>query len=140
MTEVSGRRVAEFISSLERALNGHDAVAYNRFFAKDVSWGNPNGGLVSELASLHSVHKSFLEGPLRTSRFRLVLERAELIGSECAFAHCRLTRTNADGTVIESDERCLYVLELIEGQWWLRAGHNTRIQSVQARPEGPPAG
>ncbi|CAM9190919.1 YybH family protein [Acinetobacter bereziniae] len=124
-------QIEHFISELEAALNAHDAVEYNRHFDKDISWGNPNGGMLRGLESLHAVHKSFLQGSLHQSRFRYVIERAERLSSDIAYVHVRLTRTNADGTLIESDERCLYVLARRQGVWWLCAGHNTRIQTRQ---------
>ena len=60
MNEVDRREVEQFIVSLESALNTHDAVAYNRYFSEGISWGNPNGGLLSSLEPLHAVHKAFL--------------------------------------------------------------------------------
>ncbi len=121
------KEIAKFIASLETALNAHDALAYNRPFDEDVSWGNPNGGLLRGWTALHAVHQAFLDGPLHQSRFRYVIERAEMVSSDAAYVHVRLTRTSADGSVIESDERCLYVLSRRDGAWWLCAGHNTRI-------------
>ena len=125
------KQIEQFISSLESALNAHDAAAYNRYFAEDISWGNPNGGVLKGLKPLHAVHKSFLEGPLRSSRFKYTLERAELLGADTAYAHGRLTRTSSDGSVVESDERCLYVFVRKQDSWWLCAGHNTRVQPGQ---------
>ena len=124
-------QIEQFVAYLEAALNSHDAVEYNRHFDEDVSWGNPNGGMVRGLESLHAVHKSFLAGPLHQSRFRYAIERAEMLSSDTAYVHVRLTRTNSDGTFIESDERCLYVLARRQGAWRLCAGHNTRIQTNQ---------
>ena len=127
----STEEIEEFISSLEAALNAHDAVKYNQCFADNISWGNPNGGLLSSLGPLHAAHKTFLEGPLRDSTFSYTVERVELIASDAAYAHVRLTRTNSEG-VVESDERCLYVFARRRGDWSLCAGHNTRIQPGQS--------
>jgi uncharacterized protein (TIGR02246 family) len=123
--------IEQFVAMLESALNAHNADEYNRYFADDISWGNPNGGLLRGLEALHAVHKSFLEGPLRNSKFNYTVERAERLGSDVAYAHVRLTRTASDGAVVESDERCLYVFVRREGTWWLCAGHNTRVQPGQ---------
>ncbi|MDZ4299009.1 MAG: SgcJ/EcaC family oxidoreductase [Moraxellaceae bacterium] len=124
-------QIEQFIAVLEAALNAHDAVEYNRHFDEDISWGNPNGGLLRGLQALHSVHKSFLDGPLHESKFRYTMERAQKISSDAAYVHVRLTRTNSGGTVVESDERCLYVITREQGSWRLCAGHNTRIQPGQ---------
>lgn len=131
MSMPDAKQIEQFISSLESALNAHDAAAYNRYFTEDISWGNPNGGLIRGLKALHAIHKSFLEGPLRNSRFKYTLERAELLGADTAYAHVRLTRTTSDGSVVESDERCLYVFVRKQEDWWLSAGHNTRVQPGQ---------
>lgn len=128
------QQIEQFISGLEKALNLHDATEYNRNFDNDISWGNPNGGLVRGWGELHAVHKSFLDGPLHQSKFRYAIERAEILSSGTAYVHARLTRTNSEGTLIESDERCLYVLSKRQGAWWLCAGHNTRIQT-SVKPE-----
>lgn len=131
MNETHVEPIKHFIAALEGALNAHDAEEYNRYFTEDISWGNPNGGVLKGLKSLHSVHKSFLEGPLRSSKFSYNVERAERLTSDTAYAHVRLTRTTSDGATVESDERCLYVFVRKQGAWWLCAGHNTRVQPIQ---------
>lgn len=131
MSETDLEQIEQFITGLETALNAHDAGQYNRRFAEDISWGNPNGGLLRGLESLHTVHKEFLEGPLCNSKFSYTVERVERIASDAAYAHVRLTRTTSDAAVVESDERCLYVFVRKQGTWWLCAGHNTRIQPGQ---------
>lgn len=122
-------QIEQFIAELEAALNAHDAQQYNRHFDADISWGNPDGGLVTGLESLHTIHHSFLAGPLFASRFRYAIERLQKLSADTAYVHVRLTRSNAHGTWLESDERCLYVLARQQGAWKLCAGHNTRIQS-----------
>lgn len=131
MSVTDTKPLEQFISELERSLNAHDAVEYNRYFTHDVSWGNPNGGIVRGLDALHPVHKGFLEGPLRNSKFKYIIERMELVTPDAAYAHVRLTRTSPDGTEVESDERCLYVFVRKQDSWWLCAGHNTRVQPGQ---------
>ena len=126
------QEIAAFIARLEAALNAHDADAYNRDFAADISWGTPNGEVLHEFATLHAVHKRFLEGPLRQSKFRYTIGRIENLGPDTAYAHVRLTRTDAGGSIAESDESCLYVFMRRDGVWRLCAGHNTRIQPRQA--------
>ncbi|MDF1642508.1 nuclear transport factor 2 family protein [Thalassolituus oleivorans] len=128
MSENLFEELRQYISSLESALNAHDAAAYNKYFRSDISWGNPNGGLSSSLADLHPVHKEFLEGPLKNSEFKYTIERIELIAHEVAYAHVRLTRFS-ESEVIESDERCLYLFSRKNEAWWLCAGHNTRIKA-----------
>ncbi len=128
MKAEEAQQISRFISVLESALNAHDAVEYNRHFDDQVSWGNPNGGVVRGIKELHEVHKAFLEGPLRESKFHYLIERTEIIAPDAAYAHVRLRRTGKDGTTIESDERCLYVLARKDGLWRICAGHNTRVQ------------
>ena len=130
-SEPDTEQIKQFVAALEVALNDHDANEYNRYFADDVSWGNPNGGVVKGLETLHAVHKAFLEGPLRNSRFHYKVNHAERLTPDTAYAHVRLTRTTPDGSVVESDERCLYVFVRRQGAWWLCAGHNTRVQPGQ---------
>lgn len=120
--------IEQFVTRLEEALNEHDADVYNRRFTEDISWGNPYGGVLQGLKPLHAIHKEFLEGPLRNSRFRYTVEHAKRLTPDAAYAHVRLTRTTADGSAVELDERCLYVFVRQRGQWWLCAGHNTRVQ------------
>lgn len=127
MSEQLLDELKQFISDLESSLNEHNAVEYNKYFSSDISWGNPNGGLTSGISELHPVHKEFLEGPLKNSEFKYVIERIELLSQEVAYAHVRLTRYS-ESKVVESDERCLYVFIRENGVWWLCAGHNTRIK------------
>jgi uncharacterized protein (TIGR02246 family) len=119
--------IKQFIATLESALNNHDADAYNRYFTNDISWGNPNGGLLQGLEPLHTVHKNFLEGPLRNSTFRYTVHNVKRLTPDTAYAHVQLVRTNANDEV-ESDEICLYVLIRKQEAWWVCAGHNTRVQ------------
>jgi uncharacterized protein (TIGR02246 family) len=125
------QEITRFIQTLEDALNKHDPDAFNRNFTKDIAWGNPNGGVVLGWEPLHAVHKRFLEGPLRNSKFRYTVQHAKYLSADIAHAHVRLVRTSADRSVVESDESCLYVLIQRQGTWWVCAGHNTRVQDVQ---------
>lgn len=128
MESTDRQEIERFIRDLENALNSHNAGEYNRYFDSDISWVNPNGEILRGFEPLHAVHDDFLKGALKNSILRYAIERLETLSSDSAFVHCRLTRTNADGSTVESDERCLYVLVRKEGAWWLCAGHNTRIQ------------
>jgi uncharacterized protein (TIGR02246 family) len=122
--------IEHFIATLEEALNNHDAEAYNRSFTQDIAWGNPNGGVVVGWEPLHAVHKGFLEGPLRHSRFRYTVHHAKYLTPDIAHVHAQLVRTTADGSGVESEESCLYVLMRRQGAWWVCAGQNTRVQAV----------
>ncbi|MGH8569790.1 MAG: SgcJ/EcaC family oxidoreductase [Gammaproteobacteria bacterium] len=122
--------IKRFIETLEEALNKHDAEAYNRYFTNDIAWGNPNGGVLLGWEPLHAVHKGFLEGPLRNSNFRYTVHHAKYLTPDIAHVHVQLVRTTADGSVVESNESCLYVLIRRHGAWWVCAGHNTRVQAV----------
>ena len=121
--------ITRFIAMLEGALNKHDPDTFNRNFTKDIAWGSPNGELLLGWEPLHAVHKRFLEGPLRNSTFRYTVENTKYLTADVAHVHVRLVRTSADGSVVESDERCLYVLIQNQGTWWVCAGHNTRVQT-----------
>ena len=123
--------ITQFIATLEEALNNHDAEAYNRFFAHDIAWGHPNGGLVLGWEPLHAVHTRFLDGPLHRSKFRYTVRNFKYLTPDIAHVHVQLIRTSADESAIESDECCLYMLVRSEGQWWVSAGHNTRVQAVR---------
>jgi uncharacterized protein (TIGR02246 family) len=85
--------IGQFVATLEEVLNHHDAVAYNRYFTNDISWGNPNGGVLQGLEPLHAVHKNFLEDPLRNSRFRYTVNHAKRLTPDTAYAHVQLLRT-----------------------------------------------
>ena len=122
--------ITRFIATLEAALNAHDADAFNRYFATDIAWGNPNGGLVLGWEPLHAIHKRYLEGPLRSSKFRYMVQNTKHVTPDVAHVHVRLIRTTADKATVESDESCLYVLVRRQRAWWVCAGHNTRVQAA----------
>ncbi|MEP1421457.1 MAG: NAD(P)H-dependent oxidoreductase [Sulfitobacter dubius] len=123
------------IAELQDGINQGNADVYNRHFALDVMWGNPNGGTLSGYENLHAIHGQLLSdnvaGP---SRYEIVAARK--VAVDVVVAHVRRAAIDASGVALEPaaagvfSEMALYVLVRRRGQWWLAAGQNTPIASI----------
>ncbi|MEP1326989.1 MAG: NAD(P)H-dependent oxidoreductase [Sulfitobacter dubius] len=123
------------IAELQDGIDQGNADVYNRHFALDVMWGNPNGGTLLGYEELHAIHGQLLSdnvaGP---SRYEIVAARK--VAADVVAAHVRRTALDASGVALEPaaagvfSEMALYVLVRRSGQWWLAAGQNTPIAPV----------
>ncbi len=74
MKAEEAQQISRFISVLESALNAHDAVEYNRHFDDQVSWGNPNGGVVRGIKELMRSTRRFSKAPCASRSFNTWLK------------------------------------------------------------------
>jgi uncharacterized protein (TIGR02246 family) len=131
----------QFVQSLETGFNKHDAILFNRNFADDIIWGNPNGGALSGWAELHSIHRGFFQGPMADARSRYTLHNAKILEPGIAVIHVKREAVSPAGEVLKPKvageahvfhELAMYVLKRDSERWWLCAGQNTRVQESPA--------
>jgi uncharacterized protein (TIGR02246 family) len=128
--------VTQLLKNLEQKWNVYDSSGYARYFANNADFVDVLGRLIHGAEAIKRIHQKNFETIHAGSVVKYEMIDAQKLSENVILAHVRgLLHVPAGPLEGENNSTQTWILQNIDGQWKIRAFHNTFVKDMPGVPK-----